>query len=203
MSLSNRSLRSWVYRPLGKKGGGHVGRLGKCSKGLPMMLRMIRNLSGSSPMKGLILRATGLYFFLPSRFINIGLSKSMSLLVASGMIIMSMSGLASDMCSSDNSPSECVWWSDNMSMGGYLASLASSPVNSNFNVVFGESNEYASEGKEGILSLSTYCDTLLLLVESPPIKNPLSSCGEGIFDDVHATSGAWVWSLDGQCSGRG
>src|SRR5271163_246739 len=113
---------------------------------------MIRNLSGSSPMKGLILQATGLYFFLPSRFINIGLSKSMALSVVSGMIIMSMSGLVSDMCSSDNSPSECVWWSDNMSIGGYLASSASSPVLADFNVVFRESNEYASGEKEGILS---------------------------------------------------
>ena len=71
-----------------------------------MMLRMIQNLSGNSPMKGLTLRATGLYFFLPSRFINIGLSMLLS--VVSGMIIMSMSGLVSDMCSWDNSPSECV-----------------------------------------------------------------------------------------------
>ena len=90
-----------------------------------------------------------------------------------------------------------------MSIVGYLVSSASSPVISDFNVVFGESNEYASEGKEGILSLSKYCDMLLLLVESPPTKNPLSSCGEGIFGDVHATSGVWVWSCDGQCSGHG
>ena len=203
MSLSNSSLHSWVYRPFGEKGGGRVGRLGKPFKGSPMMLQMIRNLSGSSPMKGLILRATGLYFFLPSRFINIGLSKSISLSVVSGMIIMSMSGLVSDMCSSDNSPSECVWWSDNMSIGGYLASSASSPVISELNVAFGELNEYVSGEKGDILSLSKYRDTLLLLVDSPPIKNPLSSCGEGIFDDVHATSGVWVWSRDGLCSGRG
>src|SRR5271155_4478020 len=89
-----------------------------------------------------------------------------------------------------------------MWIGGYLASSASSPVISDFNIVFGESNEYVSGEKGDILSLSKYRDTLLLLVDSPLIKNPLSSCGEGIFGDVHATSGAWVWSCDGQCSGR-
>ena len=75
---------------------------------------------------------------------------------------------------------------------GYLVSSASSPVISAFNIVFGESNEYVSEGKRDILSLSKYCDTLLLLVESPTTKNPLSSCGEGISCGVVAISGVWV-----------
>ena len=39
------------------------------------MLHTIRNLSGSSAITGLILRATGLYFFLPSRFIRISLAE--------------------------------------------------------------------------------------------------------------------------------
>src|SRR5271154_2910546 len=72
-SLSNRSLRSCVYRPVGKNEGGCVGRVGKVLSGSPIILRIIWNLSGSSPMTGFILRATGLYFFLPSKFMNIEL----------------------------------------------------------------------------------------------------------------------------------
>ena len=80
-----------------------------------------------------------------------------------------------------------------MSIVGYLASSASSPVISDFNIVFGELNKYASRGKRDILSLSKYCDTLLFLVESsPPTKNPLSSCGEGISCGAVAISGVWV-----------
>ena len=44
--------------------------MGRSCSGLPMMLRMILNLSGSVPMNGLTLRATGLYFFLVERWIG-------------------------------------------------------------------------------------------------------------------------------------
>ena len=62
-----------MYRPVGKNDGGCVGRIGNSLSGSPMMFLMILNLSGSSLITGLIFRATGLYFFLPSRFINISL----------------------------------------------------------------------------------------------------------------------------------
>ena len=39
-------------------------KIGKFASGSPVMFLIIRNLSGSSPMIGLTLSATGLYFFL-------------------------------------------------------------------------------------------------------------------------------------------
>ena len=45
------------------KSGSRGFRCGKVSSGLPLMSRMMRNRLGSSVSIGLILRATGLYFF--------------------------------------------------------------------------------------------------------------------------------------------
>ena len=52
--------------------GGSVGSTGKSLRGSPMMFLMIRNLSGSSPITGLTLRCTGLYFFLAETKIGMG-----------------------------------------------------------------------------------------------------------------------------------
>src|ERR1700678_163699 len=78
LSLSNKSFRSSVYRPVGVNGGGFVGSIGKFCSGSPVIRRTIRNLSGNSPITGLTLRATGLYFFLVASFINIGSSVCLS-----------------------------------------------------------------------------------------------------------------------------
>ena len=59
------SLLSAVYRPQGVNSGGFGERVGKCSKGSPIILRIILNLPGSSPTIGLTFTATGLYFFPP------------------------------------------------------------------------------------------------------------------------------------------
>ena len=79
--MSNKSFRSWVYRPVGVNGGGFVGSIGRFCSGSPVIRRMIQNLSGNSPMTGFILRATGLYFFLPSRFMNISGAGRMELVL--------------------------------------------------------------------------------------------------------------------------
>lgn len=52
--------------------GGSVGNTGKSLRGSPMMFLMILNLSGSSPITGLTLRCTGLYFFLAAAKVGIG-----------------------------------------------------------------------------------------------------------------------------------
>lgn len=52
-----------MYLPQGLYTGGLGSKIGNSASGSPMMLRMIRNLSGSSPTTGLTLSATGLYFF--------------------------------------------------------------------------------------------------------------------------------------------
>src|SRR3981189_354401 len=62
-ALLMRSRRSRVYRSVGTKGGGLGLRVGKVARGSPIILRIIRNLSGSLPMIGQTFLATGLYFF--------------------------------------------------------------------------------------------------------------------------------------------
>ena len=66
-ALSNKSLRSCVYRPIGENFGGFGLRVGRCSNGSPLMFLMIRNFSASSPSTGLVLSATGLYFLVVLR----------------------------------------------------------------------------------------------------------------------------------------
>ena len=82
-TLSMRSRRSRVYRSVGTKGGGLGLRVGKVARGSPIMLRMIRNLSGSSPMIGRTFLATGLYFFFVLR--NISRKGQSCFAVASGV----------------------------------------------------------------------------------------------------------------------
>jgi hypothetical protein len=62
-------------------GGGFVGSIGRFCSGSPVIRQIIRNLSGNSPITGLTLRATGLYFFLVASFINIGSLGGLSALV--------------------------------------------------------------------------------------------------------------------------
>src|SRR5882724_1518049 len=64
-TLSIRSRRSKVYRPVGTNGGGLGESSGMLAKGSPTIFRTIRNLSGRSAITGRILRATGLYFRFP------------------------------------------------------------------------------------------------------------------------------------------
>src|SRR6266436_1540898 len=64
-TLSIRSRRSRVYRPVGTNGGGLGESDGISARGSPMIFRTIRNLSGRSAMTGRTLRATGLYFRFP------------------------------------------------------------------------------------------------------------------------------------------
>jgi hypothetical protein len=45
------------------KGGGFGDKIGIFARGSPVMLRMIRNLSGKSARIGQVLSAAGLYFF--------------------------------------------------------------------------------------------------------------------------------------------
>lgn len=52
--------------------GGLVLSVGKSASGSPLMSLTIRNFSGSSPRTGFVLSATGLYFFLVWRLIEIG-----------------------------------------------------------------------------------------------------------------------------------
>jgi hypothetical protein len=52
-----------VYRPVGANGGGLVGNIGRSFNGSPLIVLMILNLLGSSPITGFTLSATGLYFF--------------------------------------------------------------------------------------------------------------------------------------------
>ena len=54
-----------MYRPQGTNLGGFGERVGKCSKGSPIILQIILNLPGSSPTIGRTFTATGLYFFSP------------------------------------------------------------------------------------------------------------------------------------------
>jgi hypothetical protein len=63
-NLSNNSFRFLVYLPHSLNGGGSGFNVGKCSRGSPTIFRIIQNFSGSSPITGRTLSATGLYFFL-------------------------------------------------------------------------------------------------------------------------------------------
>ena len=73
-------------------GGGFVGSIGRFCSGSLVIRRMIRNLSGNSPIMGLTLRATGLYFFLVASFINIGSSEGLSASVK-GEVYVSSRGI--------------------------------------------------------------------------------------------------------------
>ena len=71
LALSNKSLRSCVYWPHGVNFGGFGLSVGKCSRGSPLMFLMILNFSANSPNTGLTLSATGLYFFVVLRCMEV------------------------------------------------------------------------------------------------------------------------------------
>jgi hypothetical protein len=79
--LSKMTCRSAVYRPVGAKGIGCGLRVGKVSRGSPFISLMIRNCSGSSPITGLTLRATGLYFFFAGFFAVVAIDVNVGLVV--------------------------------------------------------------------------------------------------------------------------
>ena len=69
-------------------GGGLGDSVGSFSSGSPRILRIIRNLSGSSLVIGRTLSATGLYFFVGMRFLVAGGMCDVLSMIGSGLAVV-------------------------------------------------------------------------------------------------------------------